>query len=188
MILVMTLFRRTDAKTAFQLLSYTPSTGTYYSPQFVADTSPLQSKGLWLHHNGLATKTVMQMLPSLALQIRKSNGMPDEGGQLWTFTDVYHVNVCYTIIPILTMYALLTGVHVPDKNICIPPDIFIGICNTAVKGNESKQEANKWLKNLFVKNCCNQIAIEQVPSVLYLDLPLLILKNIWRIPWLSIVS
>jgi len=68
-----------------------------------------------------------------------------------TFTDVYHVDVCYTKTLILTMYPLLTGVHVLDKNICIPPDTFIGIHNMAVKGIESKQEANKWLRNLFVK-------------------------------------
>jgi len=49
------------------------------------------------------------------------------------------------------MYPLLTGIHIPDKKVCVPPDIFIGIHNTAVKGNESKQEASKQLKNLFVK-------------------------------------
>ena len=31
---------------------YFPSTGTYYSPRFFADTSQLQSKELWLCNNG----------------------------------------------------------------------------------------------------------------------------------------
>jgi len=56
---------------------------------------------------------------------------------------VYHVDVCCTKTPISIMYPLLTGIHVPDKNICVPPDIFIGIHNTIAKGNQSKQEANK---------------------------------------------
>jgi len=43
---------------------YIPSTGTYYSPRFVSDTSHLRAKGLWLCNHGLATKTVLQMLPS----------------------------------------------------------------------------------------------------------------------------
>jgi len=105
---------------------YFPSTGTYYSPRFFADTSRLQLKGLCLCDNGLATKSVLQMLPASALRIKKSDGLPDEGGQLQTFTAVYCVDVCCTKSPILTIYPLLTGNHVPDKNICIPPDIFIG--------------------------------------------------------------
>jgi len=86
------------------------------------------------------------MLPLKSLCIRRSDGMPDEEGQLWTFTDVYCVDVCNTKSPILTMYPLLTGVHVPDENICILPDIFIGKNKTTVQQNESKEEANKWLK------------------------------------------
>jgi len=84
----------------------------------------------------------MQMLPASALQIKKSNGLPDEKGQLRPFTAVYHVDVCCSKTPILTMYPVLTGFHVPDKNICIPPDIFIGIHDTIAKDNKSKQEAN----------------------------------------------
>jgi len=83
-------------------------------------------KGYGYVINGLATQSALQMLPASALRIKKSDGLSDEGGQLWTFTAVYCVDVCCTKSPILTMYPLLTGNHVPDKNICIPPDIFIG--------------------------------------------------------------
>jgi len=68
---------------------YFPSTGTYYSPRFVADTSRLQSKGMFVCNKGLATMHVLEMLPSTALHIRKVDGLPDVGGQLMTFTDVY---------------------------------------------------------------------------------------------------
>jgi len=83
------------------------------------------------------------MLLASALRIQKSDGLPDEGGQLQTFTAVYHVNICCTKSPILTLQPLLTCSHVADNNICIPPDIFIGICDTIAKGKESKLEANK---------------------------------------------
>jgi len=46
---------------------YFPSTGTYYSPRFVTDTSRLRAKGLFLRDFDLSTKTVWQMLPSTAL-------------------------------------------------------------------------------------------------------------------------
>jgi len=119
---------------------YFPSTWTYYSPQFVSDTSQLRSKGSWLCNYRLATKTIMQMLPLTSLHIRRSDGMPDEEGQLWTFTDVCCVDFCNTKTPILTMYPLLTGVHVLDKNICIPPDIFIGKNKTTVQQMKVKRK------------------------------------------------
>jgi len=105
---------------------YFPSTGTYFSPRFVSDTSRLQSKGLWLRNHGLATKTVFQMLPSTSLHIRISDGMPDPDGQLWKFTDIYHIDVHCTNSPICTLFPLVTGVHVSDEQICIPPDVIIG--------------------------------------------------------------
>jgi len=79
---------------------YFPSIGTYYLPQFVADTNQLWSKGLWLHNNGLATKKCFHC----HIFFRKTDGMPDEDGQLWTFTDLYYVDVSNTKTPILTMY------------------------------------------------------------------------------------
>ena len=105
---------------------YFPSTGTYYSPRFVSDTSRLRSKGLWLRNHGLATKTVFQMLPSTSLRIRISDGMPDPDGHLWKFTDVYRIDVLYKNSPICTLFPLLTGVHVSDEQICIPPDVIVG--------------------------------------------------------------
>jgi len=77
----------------------------------------------------------------------------------WTFTDVYCVDVSNTTRPISTMYPLLTGVHVSDENICIPPDIFIGKHNTTVQGNESKQEANEQFKKSICLENCNQFLV-----------------------------
>jgi len=48
---------------------YIPSTGIYYSVQFVSDTSHLWAKGLWICNQGLVTKTILQMLPSNSLCI-----------------------------------------------------------------------------------------------------------------------
>jgi len=70
---------------------YFPSTGNYYSPRFVSDTSRLRAKGLWLRNHHLATKNVLQMLPSTALRIQKSDGMPDSTGQLLNFTNYIYV-------------------------------------------------------------------------------------------------
>jgi len=101
--------------------------------------------------------------------------MPDEGGQLWTFTDVYQVDVSNTRTPILTMYPLLTGLHVPDKNICIPPNIFIRIHNNTVKGNKSKQEAYEYLKDLFLtkllQSKSNQAGCKHFVSGLFIAYP-----------------
>jgi len=72
------------------------------------------------------------MIPSTLLCTRKSDGMLDEKRQLWRFNDVYKIDVCHTSTPIFTMYPLLSGVHVSDKHICIPPEVFFGKQNDMV--------------------------------------------------------
>jgi len=91
---------------------------------FSSDTSHLQAKGWWMHNQGLATKQ-LQLLPSMALCIRKSDGMPDTDWQLQAFTDVYCIDIHCTCMPIFTLYPCLTAVHVVDNNSCIPSDITI---------------------------------------------------------------
>ena len=66
------------------------------------------------------------MLPSISLRIRISDGMPDPDGHLWKFTDVYCIDVLYKNSPICTLFPLVTGVHVSDEQICIPPDVIVG--------------------------------------------------------------
>ena len=131
---------------------YIPSAGIYYSPWFVSDTSRLRAKGLWLGNHGLATKTVFQMLSSNSLRILKSSGYPDAEGQLWKFTDVYRIDIQGCSIPIPSNSVYLTGVHVSDNNICIPPDIMVGCKRRHIKDVPSKTELYCCLKERFVRN------------------------------------
>jgi len=103
-----------------------PSTGSYYSPRFVSNTSRLQSRGLWLGDCCLANTTTLQMLPSTSLCITKADGLPGIGGQLLCFTDIYCIDVMANIDPIVSLLPLLHGVHVDDNNICIPHDVIVG--------------------------------------------------------------
>jgi len=131
---------------------YIPSAGIYYSPRFVSDTSRLRAKGLWLGNHGLATKTVFQMLSSNSLRILKSSGHPDAEGQLWKFTDVYRIDIQGYNVPIPTNSVFLTGVHVSDSNICIPPDIMVGCERRSFKDTPTKAKLYVCLKERFVSN------------------------------------
>jgi len=118
----------------------------------VSDTSHLRAKGLWLGNHGLATKTVFQMLSSNSLRILKSSGHPDTEGQLWKFTDVYRIDIQGYNVPIPTNSVFLTGVHVSDSNICIPPDIMVGCKRRSFKDTPTKAELYVCLKKWFVSN------------------------------------
>jgi len=137
---------------------YFPSTGNYYSPRFVLDTSWLRAKGLWLRNHHLATKNILQMLPSTALRIQKSDGMPDSTGQLLNFTNVYRIDVCCSNTPISTLQPSLKGVHVDDKHILIPPDFIIGRSNEFSLANDTTEENNELLRKVFVQELSKSIS------------------------------
>jgi len=129
-----------------------PFTGTYYSPRFVADTSCLQSKGVVICNKGLASMHVLQMLPSIALHIRKDDGLPDVDGQLMMFTDVYQINIPSTCCGINTLLPIFQGVlHVNDFSVCIPPDISIGKPNCKPCSDYTKKQKYGMLQSLFVQ-------------------------------------
>jgi len=130
---------------------YFPSTGTYYSPRFVADTSRLQSKGMFVRNKGLATMHVLEMLPSTALRIRKVDGLPDVGGQLMTFTDVYRIDITSTCHRINTLLPIFQGVHVDDYSVCIPPDVTIGKPNCKPHSNYTKKQNYAMLQSLYMQ-------------------------------------
>ncbi len=54
----------------------------------------------------------------------KNGRLPDAHGQLWKFTDIYHIDIhCCNVSE--TFHSItLTGVHVPDTDICVPPDVM----------------------------------------------------------------
>jgi len=141
MILAMMSFCKTDAKTKFQLLSFTfhPLEHIICHDLFHILVNYGQKVYGYIITDWLL-KPSCKCFINITLYQKKIDGMPHEEGQLWTFNDVYHVDVSNTITPISTMYPLLTGFHVSDKSICILLDIFIGKQNTAVQCNEKKQE------------------------------------------------
>jgi len=106
-----------------------PSTGTYYSPLFLSNTSCLWAKGLWLHNYGMATLNVLQMLPATSLCIQQESGLPGLGSQFLNFTDVYRIDVQNNGSIMSTLTPVLRGVHVKDSSVCIPHDIAIGRTN-----------------------------------------------------------
>jgi len=131
-----------------------PSTGTYYSPCFLSDTSHLRAKGHWMRNHGLATKTIMQMLPSTSLCIQKNDGYPDSFGQLWKFTDVYCIDIhCCNFSDSLNMITL-TGVHVPDCHICVPPNVLTLSDKCWISYGKSQKDNNESLRQHFVKELC----------------------------------
>jgi len=129
---------------------YFPSTGTYYSPRFVTDTSHLRVKGLFLRDFDLSTKTVWQMLPSTALRIKKNDGMPDAEGQLQNFTDVYRIDVRNHCNLLSTLQPILKGVHVNDNHICIPHDVIVGRQNKLVLSKDDTKANYLLLQKIFV--------------------------------------
>jgi len=100
-----------------------------------------------------------------SLHLRKSDGLPDTYGQLQNFTDNYQINIQYEINLVHTLYPILTVLHVKDKNICIPPEIFIG---TAFHELMIQWMINtKLCVNFLMRSCQNQIAIGQDASIMY---------------------
>ncbi len=65
------------------------------------------------------------MLPSNSLCIQKTNGWPDTDGQLWKFTDIYCIDIHCSNVPNMVTSVVITEVHVPDSDICVPPDVMI---------------------------------------------------------------
>jgi len=115
------------------------------------DTSRLRAKGHWMRNHGLATKTIMQMLPSTSLHIQKVDGYPDSFGQLWKFTDVYRIDIhCCNFSDSLNTITL-TGVHVPDCHICVPPDVLTLSDKCWISYGKSQKDNNKSLRLRFVK-------------------------------------
>jgi len=112
---------------------YFPSTGTYYSPLFLSNTSCLQAKGLWLRNHSMATLNVLQMLPATSLHIQQESGLPGVGSQFLNFTDVYRINVRNKGSTTSTLTPVLRGVHMNDSSVCIPHDIAIGRTNPTNK-------------------------------------------------------
>ncbi len=90
---------------------YFPSTGTYYSPRYIADTSRLRAKGLCLLDESLATSIVLQMLPATSLQIQQDSTSPGDGGHLKVFTNIYQIDVESSVSQILTLPPVLHGLH-----------------------------------------------------------------------------
>jgi len=130
---------------------FIPSTGSYYSPRFVSNTSRLQSRGLWLGDCRLANSTTLQMLPSTSLRIAKADGLPGAGGQLLSFTDIYRINVTSNVDPIVSLLPILHGVHVDDNDICIPHDVIIGKEECLVDFSGNVRKCNMWLRRMFVE-------------------------------------
>jgi len=166
---------------------YIPSTGTYYLPQLVSDTSCLRAKGLWLHNQGLATNTVLQMLPSNSLCIQNINGLPDAAGQLWKFTDVYCIDIHCCNAPKTVNSVILTGVHVPDSDICVPSDLMNISDKCWISYGKTKMRVINVYENILLKSLTNQQANMQDVRNMCLALSLPFLKCSLIIHWLLIV-
>jgi len=72
-------------------------------------------------------------------------------GLLWNFTDIYQINIQYGTNLVHTQYPILTGVHVKDKHICIPPDIFIWTAFHEFQPNDTMDDKYKALHKVFVE-------------------------------------
>jgi len=166
---------------------YFPSTGLYYSPWFVSDTSCLWSKGMWLCNQCLAMTFVLQMLPATSLWIQKGSGLPGADGQLHSFTDIYWVHVHSICNPILTLLPVFQGIHVSDSNICIPPDFVIGQSPCMACNKNTTEENNALLRKALLNLCMNLKSIVLDASVLSLGHSLLIQRAMWVMHLSSIV-
>jgi len=124
---------------------FIPSTGYVYSLRFLSDTTCLQAKGLWLRNCHLATDTVLKMLSSISLHLLKDGGIPGNEGLLSEFMDIYWISVTSVTNPIITLLPVLCGIHVGDKDICIPPDVIIGRSDYRIRCTESACESNSYL-------------------------------------------
>jgi len=131
---------------------FIPSTGSVYSPRFLSDTTRLQAKGLWLRNCRLATDTVLKMLPSVSLRLLKDGSIPGNQGLLSEITDIYRLTITSVCNPITTLLPVLCGIHVHDKDICIPPDIFLGRSDCVVRSTESAGTSNSRLREVFVQS------------------------------------
>jgi len=129
---------------------YFPSTGTYYSPLFLSNTSRLQAKGLWLHNQCMAMLNVFQMLPATSFCIQQDSGLPGVGSQFLNFTDVYWIDVQKMDSTISTLTPVLWGVHVKDSCVCVPRDIAIGRTNPT-SDNYTQQHNNILLQKHFIE-------------------------------------
>jgi len=130
---------------------YFPSTGMYYSPWYIADTSHLQAKGLCLLDKILATSIVLQMLPATSLQIRQDSTLPGDGGHLKVFTDIYQIDVESPVSQILTLLPVLHGLHVNDSEICIPHDVAIGHYGFIYQTERTPEHNYVLLQNNFIQ-------------------------------------
>jgi len=114
-----------------------------------------------MHNHGLATKTIMQMLPSTSLCIQKVDGFPDSFGQLWKFTDVYCIDIHCCNFSDSFHTITLSGVHVPDSHICVPPNLtFSDKC--WISYGKSKKIIMKVYVNVLLKSFAKQQRIMQV--------------------------
>jgi len=93
----------------------------------------------------------MKMLPSTSLRIQKFDGYPDSFGQLWKFTDVYRIDILCGHWSNALNTITLTGVHVPDCHICIPPDVLTLSEKCWISYGKSQKDNNESLRYRFVE-------------------------------------
>jgi len=91
------------------------------------------------------------MLPSTSLCLTKGDGLPGDDGHLSSFTDIYHIDVMATIKPITFLLPILYGVHVDDRNICIPHDVIVGREDCLVEKSKNVRKQNMLLRRIFVE-------------------------------------
>jgi len=89
------------------------------------------------------------MLPSISLCLLKDGNIPGNEGLLSEITDIYRITVTSVCNPIIMLLPVLCGIHVHDKDICIPPDVFLGRSDCVVGSIESASESNSCLQEIF---------------------------------------
>jgi len=85
------------------------------------------------------------MLPSTSLCLRRDSGFPGEDGHLSKFTDIYCIDGASQDKTIKKLAPILHGIHVKDKNICIPHDIILSQNDCAIQQEGMVENNNKVL-------------------------------------------